>query len=79
MSYDKDAETVSLEFGHELDVGEVVLSLAYEGCLNDQMRGFYRFKYTIDGEERYGAATQFEVFLFGSMHPQHISIRDCVN
>ena len=61
MSYDKDAETVSLEFGCELGVGEVVLSLAYVGCLNDQMRGFYRFKYVIDGKERYGAATQFEV------------------
>ena len=61
VSYDKDTETVSLEFGSELGVGEVVLSLAYVGCLNDQMRGFYRFKYTINGEERYGAATQFEV------------------
>ena len=61
VSYDKETETVSLEFGSELGVGEVVLSLAYVGCLNDQMRGFYRFKYTINGEERYGAATQFEV------------------
>ena len=79
VSYDEDAETVSLEFGCELDVGEVVLSLAYVGCLNDQMRGFYRFKHTIDGEERYGAATQFAVVLFGSMHPQYFSSRDCIN
>ena len=53
---------MSLEFGCELGVGEVVISITYVGCLNDQMRGFYRFKYTIDGEERYGAATQFEVY-----------------
>ena len=64
VSYNKDAETVSLEFGCELGVGEVILSLAYVGCLNDQMRGFYRFKYTINGKERYGAATQFEVLCF---------------
>lgn len=60
VTYDKDAETVCLEFGSELAVGEVTLSLCYTGCLNDQMRGFYRSKYTVDGEERYAAVTQFE-------------------
>lgn len=61
MTYDKDAETVCLEFASELAVGEVTFSFAYTGCLNDQMRGFYRSKYTVDGEERYAAVTQFEV------------------
>ena len=61
VTYDKDAETVTLEFSSELSVGEVVISLSYTGCLNDQMRGFYRSKYTVDGEERYAAVTQFEV------------------
>lgn len=61
MTYDKDAETVCLEFASELAVGELTLSFAYTGCLNDQMRGFYRSKYTVDGEERYAAVTQFEV------------------
>ena len=61
VSYDKDAETVCLEFGSELGVGEVVISFNYTGTLNDQMRGFYRSKYTVDGEERYAAVTQFEV------------------
>lgn len=61
VTYDKEAETVSLEFGSELCVGESVISLSYSGCLNDQMRGFYRSKYTVDGEERYAAVTQFEV------------------
>ena len=61
VTYDKEAETVSLEFGSELCVGEAVISLSYSGCLNDQMRGFYRSKYTVDGEERYAAVTQFEV------------------
>ncbi len=61
MTYDKEAETVCLEFGSELAVGELTISFSYTGCLNDQMRGFYRSKYTVDGEERYAAVTQMEV------------------
>lgn len=72
MTYDKDAETVCLEFGSELAVGEVTLSLCYTGCLNDQMRGFYRSKYTVNGEERYAAVTQFEVQSSPPPHTHHI-------
>lgn len=64
MTYDKDAETVCLEFPSELAVGEAVVSFNYTGCLNDQMRGFYRSKYIVNGEERYAAVTQFEVSSF---------------
>jgi len=35
--------------------------MSFVGELNDKMKGFYRSKYTIDGEERFGAVTQFEV------------------
>jgi len=35
--------------------------MSFVGELNDKMKGFYRSKYTVDGEERYGAVTQFEV------------------
>ena len=35
--------------------------MSFVGELNDKMKGFYRSKYTINGEERYGAVTQFEV------------------
>ncbi|KAL3855249.1 hypothetical protein ACJMK2_014465 [Sinanodonta woodiana] len=42
-------------------VGEGTLHIEFTGELNDKMRGFYRNKYTgPDGEERYGAVTQFE-------------------
>ena len=50
-----------LEFTSELNVGEALISISYTGSLNDQMRGFYRSKYVVDGEERYAAVTQFEV------------------
>jgi len=35
--------------------------MSFVGELNNKMKGFYRSKYTVDGEERYGAVTQFEV------------------
>jgi len=37
--------------------------MSFVGELNNKMKGFYRSKYTIDGEERYGAVTQFEVYI----------------
>ena len=61
VNYDKNAETVCLEFRSELGVGDAVIFINYSGTINDKMRGFYRTKYTIDGEERYAAITQFEV------------------
>jgi len=36
--------------------------MSFVGELNDKMKGFYRSKYAVDGEERYGAVTQFEVY-----------------
>lgn len=68
MTYDEKAETVCLEFASELAAGEAVISFNYTGCLNDQMRGFYRSKYVVDGEERYAAVTQFEVITSHSTH-----------
>ena len=44
-------------------MGEATLKFEYTGTLNDQMRGFYRSKYTSPespGEDRYAAVTQFE-------------------
>ena len=39
-----------------------MLSMKFEGILNDKMKGFYRSKQmTSSGEEKYGAVTQFEV------------------
>eukprot|EP01094_Clydonella_sp_ATCC50884_P017334 TRINITY_DN2999_c0_g1_i1.p1 TRINITY_DN2999_c0_g1~~TRINITY_DN2999_c0_g1_i1.p1 ORF type:complete len:463 (-),score=132.41 TRINITY_DN2999_c0_g1_i1:21-1409(-) len=33
---------------------------SFEGVLNDQMAGFYRSRYSVEGEERFMAVTQFE-------------------
>ena len=59
---DKEEETVTLKFDSGLKVGKGCLEIAYTGTLNDKMKGFYRTMYkTPWGEERYAAATQFEV------------------
>ena len=61
--HEEEVETVFLEFESELSVGEAIFLIDYTGTLNDQLRGFYRSKYTIDGEERFLAVTLFEVCL----------------
>ena len=64
VTFNEDEETVRLEFPSQLAVGEATLVLEYTGKLNDQMRGFYRSKYTdpaSPGTEKYAATTQFEV------------------
>lgn len=64
MSYETENETAILTFNEELAVGEAELHIDFKGDLNSKMKGFYRSKYfSPDGEERFGAVTQFEVKL----------------
>nr|APA21554.1 puromycin-sensitive aminopeptidase [Haliotis discus hannai] len=61
VSVDKEAETATFKFPSALQPGKGVLKVSYTGELNDKMKGFYRSKYTMpDGQERFGAVTQFE-------------------
>jgi len=61
VNFDKEAETVSLEFGETVQPGDARLEMAFTGELNDKLMGFYRSEYTSqDGETRYLATTQFE-------------------
>ncbi|KAL8208795.1 hypothetical protein R6Q57_008207 [Mikania cordata] len=53
-------EVLVLEFAESLPIGVGVLSLSFEGTLNDQMKGFYRSKYEHNGEKKNMAVTQFE-------------------
>jgi puromycin-sensitive aminopeptidase len=76
VTFNEAEETVSLEFPSQLATGEVTLALQYTGKLNDQMRGFYRSKYTdpnSPGTEKYAATTQFEVLCVMSGLPIAIS------
>ena len=40
--------------------GKIRLEIDYQGLINDKMAGFYRSKYTHQGETRFIAVTQFE-------------------
>ena len=51
---------LALDFAGPLERGPATLHLAFSGILNDKLAGFYRSKYTVDGEVRYLATTQFE-------------------
>jgi puromycin-sensitive aminopeptidase len=60
IDIDEAAELVRLPFVEPLPPGQAVLRLDFTGTLNDKLRGFYRSKYALDGQERWLAATQFE-------------------
>lgn len=61
VAYNVEDELVTLTFPEELQVGDANLKIAFNGILNDKMKGFYRSKYkTPDGQDRYGGVTQFE-------------------
>lgn len=51
---------MTFDFGQSLPTGNAVLKIKYEAVLNDDMAGFYRSKYTVNGETRWMATTQFE-------------------
>ena len=61
ITVDEAAETATITFDQELAAGSATLEIRFSGILNDQLRGFYRCKYTTpDDETAYLAATQFE-------------------
>jgi aminopeptidase N len=60
VSYNYALQTVTIDFGRELPVGDATLSLSFRGTLNDELAGFYRSRYTLRGESRNAAVTQFE-------------------
>ncbi|KAJ8442827.1 LOW QUALITY PROTEIN: hypothetical protein Cgig2_016293 [Carnegiea gigantea] len=53
-------EILVAEFAAELPIGSGVLNVSFVGTLNDQMKGFYRSVYEINGEKANMAVTQFE-------------------
>nr|GMC49388.1 aminopeptidase M1 [Ipomoea batatas] len=54
-------EIMVAEFGEALPTGLGVFSIAaFEGTLNDRMKGFYRSTYLHNGEKKNMAVTQFE-------------------
>jgi aminopeptidase N len=64
ISYDVKGRTATLEFGENIrhDGGKSVLSISFDGILNNSMAGFSRSAYTdANGEKKYMFSTQCEV------------------
>eukprot|EP00743_Colponemidia_sp_Colp-15_P003241 GILK01003500.1.p1 GENE.GILK01003500.1~~GILK01003500.1.p1 ORF type:complete len:878 (-),score=175.73 GILK01003500.1:57-2477(-) len=60
VAIDKDTQTVSFLFKSEIAVGKYVLTIDYKGPINEQLCGFYRSSYVVNGEKRFLGVTQFE-------------------
>ena len=60
VTLDQDQETAKMTCPSPLTPGSATINMNFTGVLNDKMRGFYRTKYTVDGEDRWAAVTQFE-------------------
>lgn len=60
VTVDEKAETITLNFKEAITIGRSVLFVAFDGVMDDSMRGFYRSKYFVEGQEEYLGVTQFE-------------------
>ncbi|WP_419944250.1 M1 family metallopeptidase [Candidatus Poriferisodalis sp.] len=63
VSFDADTERMTLQpiDGSQLEPGDIQISCAFAGMLNDQLRGFYRSTFVDEtGATRTVATTQFE-------------------
>ena len=60
ISYNDKLETATFAFHKRIPTGRAKLHIVFRGILSDNMRGFYKSKYVIEGQERFIAATQFE-------------------
>lgn len=57
----KEDQVTAFTFATEIPKGEAVLSIDFDGEINDKMNGFYRSSYKDkDGSTKYMAVTQFE-------------------
>jgi puromycin-sensitive aminopeptidase len=58
--YDTKGETATFYFKNIIIKGKGELSIVFRGIINEHLRGFYKSKYVLNGEEKYLATTQFE-------------------
>ncbi len=60
ISYNQKEETATFKFPKTLPKGKIELKLLFNGILSDSLRGFYKSRYELNGDEKYLATTQFE-------------------
>lgn len=60
ITYNLEKETATFHFKNKIKKGTGELSIIFSGIITDNLRGFYKSKYQIDGKEKYLVTTQFE-------------------
>lgn len=60
ITYNEKNETATFTFPRVIPKGKAKIEITFSGILKDNMRGFYKSRYAVDGKERFMAATQFE-------------------
>lgn len=60
VTYQVKNETITLTFAKPIVKGKGKLHLEFRGMISEQLRGFYRSKYSHNGTEKHLASTQFE-------------------
>eukprot|EP01094_Clydonella_sp_ATCC50884_P020581 TRINITY_DN4312_c0_g1_i2.p1 TRINITY_DN4312_c0_g1~~TRINITY_DN4312_c0_g1_i2.p1 ORF type:complete len:965 (+),score=290.45 TRINITY_DN4312_c0_g1_i2:154-3048(+) len=60
LSFNPEAEYVFFVLKKSVPKGDYELRVDFTGTLNDEMRGFYRSTYVVDGETKVLGTTQFE-------------------
>jgi puromycin-sensitive aminopeptidase len=60
ISYDEENETATFTFQKSVIAGEYKLHIFFRGILANNMRGFYKSQYVLDGKTQTLATTQFE-------------------
>ena len=59
FSLDLKKQRLNVDFISDLS-DEFILKISYTGKINDQLAGFYRSEYKVNGETKYAAVTQFQ-------------------
>ena len=60
IKYDEKKEIATFTFLEKIQIGKGEINIIFSGIINDSLRGFYKSKYILDGQEKYIATTQFE-------------------
>lgn len=60
ITYDIEKEIVTFYFKNKIEKGKSNLSIIFSGIIGNNLRGFYKSKYQLDGKEKYITTTQFE-------------------
>src|SRR5579872_6766774 len=60
VSYNEKDMSVVLTFPKTIEKGDHVLQLTFSGKIGDQLKGWYKSAYAVNGQTRHMATTQFE-------------------